>query len=274
MDSRSSKGTRRYHKSVPYMLPNDMAEVNRLDFQHYVLRSILRGNYQAPISNPSAILDVGCGTGAWGHDMAREFQDAYVLGLDLEYVEKQDVPENYHFEAANILQGIPYEDEQFDFVHQRFLINAIPKTIWPGMIRELVRVTRPGGWIELVEVGCDPFVPGGDACQEIFESYVKLSKMNNMDVGIIRSLGMLLQQEGMTLMKSMTRRAPVGSWGGREGSLLARDMSTGIMALRDAFVRFLDYAPSQFEYLHQQVVREWNQHQSECVFYFFVARKE
>ncbi|WP_262982321.1 hypothetical protein [Thermogemmatispora tikiterensis] len=22
---------------------------------------------------------------------------------------------------------------------------------WPGVVRELVRVTRPGGWIELVE---------------------------------------------------------------------------------------------------------------------------
>jgi ubiquinone/menaquinone biosynthesis C-methylase UbiE len=273
MDSRSSRGTRRYHKSVPYMLPNDMAEVNRLDFQHYVLRSILRGNHQAPISDPAFILDVGCGTGAWGHDMAREFQSAYVLGLDLEYVEKQDVPENYHFGAANILQGIPYEDEQFDFVHQRFLVNAIPKTMWPGTIRELVRVTRKGGWIELVEAGCDPFVPGGEACQEMFESYVRLAKMNSMDVSVIRSLGMLLQQEGMTLVKSMTRKVPVGAWGGREGSLLARDMSTGTMAMRDAFIRFLDYAPSQFEHLHQQMVREWNEYQSEYIFYFFVARK-
>jgi hypothetical protein len=35
---------RRFLRGVPYVLPKDMGEVNRLDFQHYMMRAALRGN--------------------------------------------------------------------------------------------------------------------------------------------------------------------------------------------------------------------------------------
>jgi ubiquinone/menaquinone biosynthesis C-methylase UbiE len=273
MDARSSRGTRRYYKNVPYMLPKDADESSRLDFQHYILRSILRGNHQTQISNPQLILDVGCGTGAWGHDMAREFKHTQVVGFDLEYVEKQDVPENYGFVQGNLLQGLPFQNEQFDLVYQRFLVNAIPTMIWPSVIQDIVRVATPGGWIELVEAGCDQFQPGGAACREMFEAYLRIAGMNNMNPYVIRELGNLLQQAGVTGVRSMVRRVPVGAWGGREGSLLARDMATGMMAMKDAFVRYLGYVPSQFDHLHQQVMTEWNEYHSEYAFYVFVGRK-
>src|SRR5579859_7928219 len=50
---------------VPYMLPRDMEEISRLDFQHYILRHAFQGIYAPPIGEPSAILDVGTGTGRW-----------------------------------------------------------------------------------------------------------------------------------------------------------------------------------------------------------------
>lgn len=51
------------------------------------------------------------------------------------------------------LKGLPFPDQQFDYVHQRLLVAAIPAANWPEVIHELVRVTRPGGWVELLEVG-------------------------------------------------------------------------------------------------------------------------
>jgi SAM-dependent methyltransferase len=188
-------------------------------------------------------------------------------------VKKQDVPGNYGFVQGNLLQGLPFQDEQFDLVYQRFLVNAIPTVLWPNVIQDLVRVTNPGGWIELVECGCDPFQPGGSACRSMFEGYLQVASMNNMNPYVIRELGKLLQQAGMTLVRSMARRVPIGTWGGREGGLLARDMATGTMAMKDAFVRYLKYVPSQFDHLHQQMISEWNEYRSEYVFYVFVARK-
>ena len=38
---------RRRLKEAPYVLPSDDKEINRLDFQHYMLRYTLRGNFAA-----------------------------------------------------------------------------------------------------------------------------------------------------------------------------------------------------------------------------------
>jgi hypothetical protein len=60
------------------------------------------------------------------------------------------LPSTCLFVQANILHGLPFPDGQFTSTHQRLLVAAIPALQWPRVIRELVCVTRPGGWIELV----------------------------------------------------------------------------------------------------------------------------
>src|SRR5258708_40359840 len=67
---------RRHVTGVPYALPKDLAEVNRLDFQHYIYRNVLRGNFLVPLADPTAILDVAAGTGIWGKEMAQQFPQA------------------------------------------------------------------------------------------------------------------------------------------------------------------------------------------------------
>ncbi|HKD75626.1 MAG TPA: methyltransferase domain-containing protein, partial [Ktedonobacterales bacterium] len=67
----------------PYALPNDLGEAKRLDLQHYILRQILQSNTVAPISNPRRILDAGCGTGRWAIEIARQFPQAEVVGVDI-----------------------------------------------------------------------------------------------------------------------------------------------------------------------------------------------
>jgi SAM-dependent methyltransferase len=97
---------RHYLEDQPYMLPKDLKEVNRLDFQHYVLRAILKSNYLAPIRQPRRILDVGCGTGQWAYELARGFPQAQVVGLDLEQAKNPiSPPPNYRFVAGDVLQG-------------------------------------------------------------------------------------------------------------------------------------------------------------------------
>ncbi len=142
---------------MPYLLPTDLAEVYRLDFQHYMLRYVLRGNYLAPIGQPFSVLDVGCGTGRWGAELARQFPQANVVGVDVVVTgaERPDAraarqgifPDNYAFVPGNVLERLPFDDRRFDFVHQRLLFAAIPRPRWPQVVAELARVTRPGaGW--------------------------------------------------------------------------------------------------------------------------------
>src|SRR5579883_3390033 len=76
---------RRHRDDVPYALPKDLEEGQRLNLQHYIFRYVLRGNYAAPLTEAvTTILDVGSGTGIWGQEMAQLFPSARIFGLDLE----------------------------------------------------------------------------------------------------------------------------------------------------------------------------------------------
>src|SRR5437879_6511265 len=103
---------REYAAGVPYMLPKDLEEGNRLDFQHYMLRYVLHGNYAATIGDVRDILDVGSGTGRWAAEMADLFPQARVVGVDitpppaLENAATNRMPNNYSFMAANVLEGL------------------------------------------------------------------------------------------------------------------------------------------------------------------------
>ncbi len=159
-------GGRRRKAGIPYIVPWDLEEHNRLDFQHFMLRYALRGNYAAPVRNPTGVLDVGSGTGRWAIEMANLFPRARVVGLDvnpppvdLMAEGGMDMrPPNYSFVAGNILEGLPFAEPGFDFVHMRALVTAIPHDRWPFVISELARVARPGGWVESLEV---TFLEGG-----------------------------------------------------------------------------------------------------------------
>ncbi|KAI8800503.1 hypothetical protein BJ742DRAFT_780333 [Cladochytrium replicatum] len=42
-------------------------------------------------------------------------------------------------------------DNSFDYVHQRFFTFSIPGNCWNHVISELLRVVKPGGWIDIME---------------------------------------------------------------------------------------------------------------------------
>lgn len=137
-----------------YVLPRDASENERLDAQHHLLRLVLGSNYLAPLLAPRAILDVGCGTGKWCREMGHAFPTARIIGFDLDarMIEETATQQaNVFWQQGNALAPLPFVDGSFDYVHQRFAATWLPWTQWLAVLHELLRVTRPGGWIELVE---------------------------------------------------------------------------------------------------------------------------
>jgi SAM-dependent methyltransferase len=218
---------RDYAGGVPYMLPKDMEEVGRLDFQHYMLRYALRGNYAAPIGEPNAILDVGTGTGRWAAELAELFPAARVTGVDIappaamEGSAPMRMPSNYAFVAANVLEGLPFPDASFDFVHQRLLYAALPADRWQAVVNELVRVTRPGGWIELVEGGL--VQQGGPAMNTLNGWIIEACSRRGIDIQNGAHIGFFLQVAGATGVTQHTVDLPMGRHGGRVGQMVETD---------------------------------------------------
>jgi tRNA G46 methylase TrmB len=62
-------------------------EQERLDLHHEVLFDLLHGKHHlAPLENPERILDIGTGTGIWAMDVAVDYPEAEVIGIDLRCV--------------------------------------------------------------------------------------------------------------------------------------------------------------------------------------------
>lgn len=263
---------RRHRGDAPYLLPKDEQEFQRLDYQHFILRQVLQGNTFAPVHGllrkGGHVLDVGCGTGRWGHEIAISYPQTQVIGFDLEDVPPTSAtPLNYQFYRGNLLHGLPFVPGTFQYVHQRLLVAAIPSEQWPSVIEELKRVTTPGGWLELVEMG-NAFHHAGPATQQFLTWWVAMSASRRIDASRMAQIGTLLTQAGLLTVKAETKILPVGSWGGRIGNLLAQDMLAGWPTMRPLAQSLLGISSHTFDIVVAELEREWNTYQTTYEVYF------
>lgn len=218
---------RHYVADAPYFLPKDDQEVNRLDFQHYLFRYALKSNYAVPLTTPTNILDVGTGTGRWAMEMANQFPQANVIGLDIIPPPADNAaslgqgldrrPDNYVYVQGNVLDGLPFPDATFDYVHQRLLVAAIPEERWPWVIGELVRVTRPGGWVESLEA-----IPtrGGPGMNVLYEWLVGVGRSRGVNILATPNIPTHLQRAGAQEIFSRELPMALGKWGGHAGVMM------------------------------------------------------
>lgn len=145
-----------------YILDSESAtEIARLIAQDRLITQGMGGLFpeQLDISNFHAILDVACGPGGWVCDVAFANPDIQVTGIDIsnkmiEYARASawsQKLENASFRTMDVLKPLDFPDNSFDLVNARFLVALMPKTAWPKLLEECVRITRPGGMIRLTE---------------------------------------------------------------------------------------------------------------------------
>jgi len=105
---------------VDYPLPNDDEEHKRLEDVQLVFRTLIGGNVIAPISeHPTQILDVGTGGGAWVVEVAKDYPEALIFGLDISPISRLDAPNNCKFIQGDLNEGLKFEDNSIDLVHSR-----------------------------------------------------------------------------------------------------------------------------------------------------------
>lgn len=141
-----------------YSTPRGEDEEWCFNVLHHIIRFVLQGNYMTPIEKDLQrgirVLDAGCGTGIWSIEMARKYPNSEFVGTDLVDVFKgslgKEVPSNCRFFFGNTLR-LPFKDNCFDYVFQRLQCRSFREVEWPTVLGELIRVAKPGGWVELGE---------------------------------------------------------------------------------------------------------------------------
>lgn len=264
---------RRHLTGVPYALPKDTSEINRLDFQHYIYRRVVRGNFLVPLDDPRMILDVGCGTGIWCHEMAQQFPAAQVVGLDLEQIKKSGgLPTMYQFVQGNILAGLPFEENTFDFVHQRLILaSAIPVARWIEVFKELLRVARPGGWLELPEVGVE-VQQIGPLTRQFFAWGISASEARGLDPRQIPHVCHYLTEAGGRNAGVWFVDVPMGAWAGRIGVMMQKNLSDALAGLQALYCE-RGATAEDFNALLKQLPEEWSACRSRMRFFIFYCQK-
>ncbi|THV00856.1 hypothetical protein K435DRAFT_854375 [Dendrothele bispora CBS 962.96] len=166
----SIAGPRKHHPypkdEVPYPKSYER-EILDLDvwenlFCQQICKSVTWHVFDKP---PARVLDIGCGTGSWILDCARTWRHTHFVGIDvvplhpdLQQVGSADLARRVIWHQCNFLDGLPFPNEEFDFVHIKRIGMGVPEDKWDYLFEEITRVMKPGAAFELIEE--DLFFPG------------------------------------------------------------------------------------------------------------------
>ncbi len=183
----------------------DESMVRNLDAQARAIWPQEMGLLERYAVAPDArILDAGCGTGEGASRLARLFPYARVLAVDIldDHLQRArllhaDLAPRLSFEHQSIF-ALEAQTGSFDLTVCRHVLHSIPQAA--GVIAELTRVTKPGGYLHLIveDYGMLHFQRGQLDPQDLWhEAPRDMERATNIDLsigrntfGILRALGL------------------------------------------------------------------------------------
>ncbi|OJT08457.1 hypothetical protein TRAPUB_640 [Trametes pubescens] len=143
--------------SEVYRLPADDEEFERLDNQHVMFMEAM-GKYPHCMEEVLAddepevqktCVDLGCGSGSWILDVAKDFPHCSAVAVDLVPMQDVNMPPNCRSEVDDINLGLQHFYGAFNVAHARLVSSGIRD--YAGLIDEMAQTLRPRGLIELSE---------------------------------------------------------------------------------------------------------------------------
>ncbi|KAK3940647.1 S-adenosyl-L-methionine-dependent methyltransferase [Diplogelasinospora grovesii] len=139
-----------------YFAPVDEDEIERLQYMHQMFNMMFEHRLIfPPITRPRRILDCGYGSASWAVEVAEQYPDCEVIGIDIypyPLSDEDGLPANLDLQLDDLNSPSTFPSNHFDLVHSRMMTGGIHANRWLNYLGDILRVLRPGGWCQMVEI--------------------------------------------------------------------------------------------------------------------------
>jgi len=139
----------------------EASEVARVFFGNpYMIASLGRALPEViPMARGMKVLDVGCGTGEWARSLAKEYPYVRTIGIDTSHrlitqavaLAKEQNISSVAFLEFDTSQPLNFPTESCDVIHVHSLASFITTARWEHVLEDMLRVLKPGGWLNIVD---------------------------------------------------------------------------------------------------------------------------
>ncbi|ORY93253.1 S-adenosyl-L-methionine-dependent methyltransferase [Syncephalastrum racemosum] len=242
----------------------------------YSSRSLFGRIYFSPMEETlkrgARVLDVGAGPGLWIRDMAEQYPNSHFTGTDAMIYPISTPPKNCQLRIADAAEGLPFPDNTFDFVLQHDGLMRYTHSEWDMAIKELVRVLKPGGWIELVECSCALQDIGPNLSIWLMRLTVSLQS-RNINVKMASQLNRYLEKAGsLENVEFSHRSVPIG-WLGKLGDLMLECMERLFDSMKPRLCEDWSMSLSKYDKIVQAASKECREFKSWTNVHYAYGRK-
>lgn len=201
------------------------------------------------------------------------------IGTDIEsklFPVPSTLPSNIRFQVQSVLNLPPEWTEKFTVVHQRLLVAGLRAHEWPRAFGELYRVTKPGGWIQVLEPEA---WTSGPALGKLTELLFRLAEdQGTMWRDIAQRIPTFLEQSGFINVRRNPRAIVCGAWAGQHGIDGKENMLGVIRGLKSPMLKGGGYgvvaSEAEFDALVEQMEKEYDDIPgSQTIWTMFLAQK-
>ncbi|CAB4474677.1 unnamed protein product [Rhizophagus irregularis] len=265
----------RHEKLLEYYFSNDTDSIDRFHVFHFLKQHIFQSNFSSPIEDKLIkgeykVLEIGCGPGTWLLDLSSKYDNSNFVGIDIEPIFPQEIkPNNVEFIKTSISNGLSFGDNEFDFTHIELLRLFYTVDQWDFILTELIRVTKPGGYIEVSGRRRENVVRAPIFCKIMDTIYASGSR-RNLDTNLIYNLKSKFElQSNLGNVHRTEENFVIGPNGGKIG-MIAQDLALGYFKA-EPLVKTLseEMGVSKEEYknmIEKDLLEEFKQSCSESIY--------
>lgn len=190
----------------------------------------------------------------------------------MEYPAAEIRPANTHFSIGNINEGLAFPDNFFDFIQMRTLVSALRTHEWPLAIKEIMRILKPGGWVQLIEPDGKLWRLDGES-KAFYNDLLAIASNIGIDPSVAKRISEMMTSQGFEKVDSPRTSIPIGPWRGQLGKMMADDMTEGFIGAAQLFAPALEVTTDEYERLVRKMVDDCNRCTSYHNWYGNIGRK-